>query len=337
METEIKNIKVAAISTTVQNKIRKAKDLFKKSKDKNKFKASAETLGVEQSYFTEDKITTVDLCYASSLEVMQKLKWNKNDVQILVFVTQTPDYLMPSCSNILQKKLKLNNSCVCYDINLGCSGYVYGLWNICSVMEHNSNLKKGILAVGDTISKTILKNDEINKLLFGDSGSATAIQKKQNQSINFILGSDGRGSDKLMIKQSGFRGKKGKPYFFMNGIEVFHFAILNVPNLIKRLLIFSKKKMKNIKYYIFHQANKFMIDKISENLKIEKEKMLYSIREFGNTSSASIPTTICANYEKFKSKKNNNQAILAGFGAGYSYAAAHLDLSKTKIFKINKI
>ena len=136
METEIKNIKVAAISTTVQNKIRKAKDLFKKSKNKNKFKASAETIGVEQSYFTEDKITTVDLCYASSLEVMQKLKWNKNDVQILVFVTQTPDYLMPSCSNILQKKLKLNNSCVCYDINLGCSGYVYGLWNICSVMEH---------------------------------------------------------------------------------------------------------------------------------------------------------------------------------------------------------
>ena len=123
----------------------------------------------------------------------------------------------------------------------------------------------------------------------------------------------------------------------MDGKEVFYFAIQNVPNLIKKLLIFSKKKIKNVKYYIFHQANKFMIDKISENLKIEKEKILYSIKKFGNTSSASIPTTICANYKKFKSKKNNNQTVLSGFGAGYSYAAAHLDLSKTKIFKINKI
>ena len=160
------------------------------------------------------------------LNIIKALKWKPKDIDIVVFVTQTPDYLMPSCSNIIHEKLELKKECICYDINLGCSGYVYGLWNISSIMQ-DKKFKKGLLLVGDTISKTIKKNDKINKILFGDSGSATALSQTREEKMHFILGSQGKGFDNLILKKSGFRDKVMKPEFFMNGKEVFYFAIKN--------------------------------------------------------------------------------------------------------------
>ena len=335
MNSVLKNVSIKAISVSVPKKKFTLKQIVKKGAKNNKIINSSKMLGVKQNYTSSPNITTLDLCYDAAKDVIKNLKWKSSDVDIVVFVTQTPDYLMPSCSNIMHEKLGLKNECICYDINLGCSGYVYGLWNISSIMQ-DKKFKRGLLLVGDTISKTVNNKDKINKLLFGDSGSATALTNAKCGKMHFILGSQGKGYKNLILKKSGFRDQKNNPEFFMNGKEVFYFAIKNVPKLIKSLLKFSKAKIDKMNYFIFHQANKFMLEKIADNIGIKSDKMLFSIENYGNTSSSSIPTTICHERDKILNS-NNQDIIIAGFGAGFSFGAAKISLLKTKILKIKKI
>lgn len=335
MNSISKKVLIKAISVTVPKKVYKLRNILNKKSEKNKIINSSKMLGVNQCYKSNESTTTLDLCYNSAKDVIRTLKWSPKNIDILVFVTQTPDYLMPACSNIIHQKLQLKKECICYDINLGCSGYVYGLWNITSIMQANKH-KKGLLLVGDTMSKTVKSSDKINKLLFGDSGSATALSYGIKNNMYFIMGSDGKGSKNLMLKKSGFRDKKFNPEFYMDGKEVFYFAVKNVPKLIKDLFTFSKTTISNISFFVFHQANKFMLNKIAENIGIADKKLLFSIKNYGNTSSASIPTTICQEKEKINKSKIKD-IVIAGFGAGFSFGAATINLSKTKLLKIKKI
>lgn len=336
MKTEILNgLQIAGITTTVENNCITQSQLINIQKnqfEKKKLKNSSNIIGVKKNFFTSKKTTTVDLCLDSAKRLIKNLKWKNKDIDLLVFVTQTPDFLMPSCSSIVHDKLNLKKDCVSFDINLGCSGYVYGLWNIYKIME-NGSYKKGLLLVGDTISKTVNSKDYVNKLLFGDAGTSTAIEKKSNKKSYFVLGSDGKGRNDLILDNSGFRKKKFKPEFKMDGKNVFHFAINNVPLMVNKLLKKSLNEIKNISYFIYHQANKYMIESISRELGIRKQQLLYSIPDYGNTSSASIPLTICNNFTKIKSSK---KIFILGFGAGFSYAGAILDLKNSKISKIAK-
>ena len=201
------------------------------------------------------------------------------------------------------------------------------------------NIKKkanGLLLVGDTISKTVDKKDKSNSLLFGDAISATLIEKKKECKSFFSIGSVNEGYDKLILKNSGFKldnKNKIKPEFFMDGKEVFSFAISKVPKLVNNVILNSKIKKKKINFFILHQANKMMLDKILDIISVEKKKRLFSIQKYGNTSSASIPLTICDNLSDKNEKK---LSILSGFGAGFSYATCITDITKTKIFKIIK-
>ena len=336
MKTEIlSGLQIVGISTTVENNIITQNQLIKRQKnylEKKKIKNSSNIIGVKKNFFTSTKTTTVDLCIDSTKRLIKNLKWKSKDIDLLIFVTQTPDFLMPSCSSIAHDKLNLKKNCVSFDINLGCSGYVYGLWNMYKIMQ-NGSYKKGLLLVGDTISKTVNSKDYINKLLFGDAGTSTAIVKKSSKKSYFILGSDGRGSSDLIIDNSGFRAKKFKPEFKMNGKNVFHFAINNVPTMINILLKKSCNKVKDISYFIYHQANKYMIESISRELGIKKKQVLFSISDYGNTSSASIPLTLCKNRHKISFSK---KTCILGFGAGFSYAGAVIDLKNSKILNIVK-
>ena len=291
-------------------------------------------LGVQSSYKTNKATTTSDLFCSAANMILKKNKLKKSKIDILVCVTQTPDYLMPSCSNIVLQQIKLSEKCIAYDINLGCSGYVYGLWNIMSAIQ-NSNMKYGLLLTGDTISKTINKSDDSNNLLFGDGVSATLIEKNKNDVNYFQIGSALEGHNKLMIYNSGFKNtsKKNKHSFYMDGKEVFSFALTKVPVMIKTLLNSSKISIDKIKYFVFHQANKMMLNKIFESLNISLKKRLFSIKKYGNTSSASIPITISSS---LSGEKINQSVILAGFGAGFSFAACIIKLNKAKIFKVFK-
>ena len=325
----VRGLQIVGISAAVEDNVNTQEKLInnqKSTEKKRKIRNSSNIIGVKKNYYTSDRVTTVDLCLVSAARLIKSLKWIPEDIDLLIFVTQTPDFLMPSCSSIVHDKLNLKKDCVSFDINLGCSGYVYGLWNMYKIME-NSRYKKGLLLVGDTISKTVHSKDYINQLLFGDAGTSTAIVKKSNKKTFFLLGSDGKGSKDLIIDNSGFRKKIFKPEFKMNGKNVFHFAVNNVPTIVNKLLKKSSNKIKDISYFIYHQANKFMIESISRELKIKKKQVLYSISDYGNTSSASIPVTLSKNWNKIKS---SNKLCLLGFGAGFSYGGAIIDLKNKK-------
>ena len=278
----IKNFEISSILSAVPKNINNNFKFFKK-KNFNESRRVIKVLGVKSSFKSKPNTSTVDLFLFAAKKILIKNYIDKSNIGILICVTQTPDYLMPSCSNIVHQKLKLDERCPAYDINLGCSGYVYSLWNIMSVMQSN-NIKKGLLLVGDTISKTISKNDMSNNLLFGDAVSATIISYKKKSINYFKLGSAKEGSDKLMIKNSGFKDfNKKNPAFFMDGKEVFNYVISNIPDIIKKIVKLSGINFKKINYYIFHQANKMMLEKIFDNLNISNSKRLYSINKFGNT------------------------------------------------------
>ena len=323
----LNNVMIKSIISVVPKK----KTKINKSKSDDQLLRVARVIGVEESFKSEKK-TSVDLFEKAGNEIIKKNFINKKSIKYLICVTQTPDYLMPSCSNIIHQKLMLSEDCVAFDINLGCSGYVYGLYVIMNLIQNCKDNSKGLLLVGDTISKTISKKDKSNLLLFGDAVSATLIEKKKNLRNFFLVGSGSNGFDKLMLKNSGFRSKfKIKPEFFMDGKEVFSFAVNKVPKLINDIT--KKSKIGIINYYVLHQANKMMLNKILDLSKIPKNKRLFSIKNYGNTSSASIPITICKN---LYNKKNKKLSLLSGFGAGFSYASCITDLTRARIFKIIK-
>ena len=328
----IKNVEIKSIISVVPKKKIKLK---KSEKDKRILRVSR-VIGVNQSYKADKNTTVVDLFEKASKEIIKKNFIKKNKIKFLICVTQTPDYLMPSCSNILHQKLSLDKDCIAFDINLGCSGYVYGLFVMMNLVFKSKNNFIGLLLVGDTISKTVNRQDKSNALLFGDGVSATLVKKKIDIKNFFLVGSGVEGFDKLLIKNSGFKldkKQKMKPEFFMDGKEVFSFAVSTVPKMIDEIIQKSKIKKKTINFFILHQANKMMLDKILDITLIEKRKRLFSIKDYGNTSSASIPITICNN---LSGKRKKKLCMLSGFGAGFSYATCITDITNTKIFKIIK-
>ena len=339
----INGIEITGISCCVpSNKVSN-----KKNADKKKLK-TIKAIGIENRYVADDKICTSDLVLKAANHLIQKLKWRRDNVDILILVTQTPDYLTPATSGILQDKLKLRKNIIVYDINLGCSGYTHGLIAISSIMK-SLNLKKGLLAVGDVGSKLANNKDNVSNLLFGDVGSVTAVENKtrSKEKMFFDYYSDGSGFKDIIVPSYSLAGRiklnkkqlmtkkdlnkniRSNINISLDGLNIFNFAINNVPLIIKKLW----KKTK-VKYCFLHQANKMILESIEQQL--SKQKIIFpsSLKYFGNTSSGSIPITICHNFFNQRSVGN---AIFCGFGVGLSMSAVIMNLKKTKIFKIIKI
>lgn len=324
----------------------KKKVFNKKLVDKKRFR-TIRSIGIENRYVADEKTCTSDLVFEAADFLIQKLKWDKKKIDILILVTQTPDYLTPATSGIIQDRLKLRKNIIVYDINLGCSGYTHGLIAISSIMK-SLNLKKGLLAVGDVTSKLVNKKDKVSNLLFGDAGSVTAIELKKNskEKILFDYYSDGSGFEDIIVPSHSLSGRikldkkqlinkidinknsRSNVNISLDGINIFNFAINHVPVIIEKLI----KKIK-VKYCFLHQANKMIQESIEKQL--VKKKLIFptSLKEYGNTSSVTIPMTICHNYYN---KKLSGYSLLCGFGVGLSMSAIVLNLHKSKIFKILK-
>lgn len=345
MLKEIKGIEIAGISCCIPNKTVMNKDY---NHQKNVLRI-IKAIGIETRPISDEKTCTSDLVVKSAENIIKNLKWKNQDIDVLVLVTQTPDYLTPATSGILQDKLKLKKSTLVFDINLGCSGYTHGLIAISSLME-TLNLKKGLLAVGDVTSKLVNKKDNVSNLLFGDAASVTAItySKKNKKILLCDYLSDGEGFRDILVPSHSLSGRnkltqnqfvenkdeksnyRSQINIFLNGPNIFNFAINNIPPILKKI----KKKIKNIKYCFLHQANKMIQDSIESQVNDKKITFPTSLKKFGNTSSASIPITICNNYYNKKLKGN---VLLCGFGVGLSISSVVVSLEKTKIFKIMKL
>jgi 3-oxoacyl-[acyl-carrier-protein] synthase III len=323
------NVSIKGISCTVPSRKVNNIDLSSVYGEKETLKLIS-SIGVNTRYIADESTTTADLCFDAASRLIKELGWNVNDIGALIFVSQTPEYQLPATACILQHRLGLPLNTLAFDINLGCSGYVYGLQVASSLI--NSGIKKILLLVGDTISKIVKPGDRSTELLFGDAGSASAIQLKKDSSIRFELGSDGSGWESIVAREDLFSksvGNKGNTYLEMNGGEVFTFTLKTVPTLINEFLNNLEVMVEDIDVCIYHQANHFMLNHLSKKSKFKPEQIAISINEFGNTSSASIPLTLCT-----RKREKYNQTLLVGFGVGLSWGVALCDLSDTLLLPV---
>ena len=334
--------KISAIVTTVGDQklcIDDEKEKF--GFDENSLRRLKKTIGLNSRYVVSEGICTSDLCYQSAIDICRQLGVDKKDVEALLFVTESPDYRAPSTAIIMQDRLGLSVDTLAFDINLGCSGFVYGLFTAFSFIENG--LKKVLLLVGDVASSFTGKFDKTLAPLMGDAGSAILIDRAENQKSYFVMHSDGSGYQHLIIRGGGCR----KPYrrrsvlgedrgtedvglrsdmdMYMNGGEIFNFSIKVVPKLFQELFEFAGVTQKEIDYFVLHQPNKYILQNIAKRLGLGEEKIPSQTGSvFGNQNSASIPGTINGFlYEKFSNHKLKN--VFVGFGIGLSWGACYVE------------
>ncbi|MGB1205687.1 MAG: ketoacyl-ACP synthase III [Chitinophagales bacterium] len=334
----IPNVKMVGLAACLPKKTVENKNFAWNSS--NDYRLFAKTVGIEQRRIVETHQTAADLCFEAAEKLIEALQWNKNEIQVLVFVSQTPDHITPATAIMLQNRLNLPNSCLAFDINLGCSAYVYGLSVVSSLLS-NMGFKKGLLLVGDTASKIVSLNDKSTTPIFADAGSATALECDTLAQPNFYfnLQSDGSGKEAIIVRDGGARnpfsenslvvndnGKgiaRNRLQMEMNGLSVFNFTMREVVPNLNKLLEIMKKKTDDFDYFVFHQANKLLNERLRKKMKLESEKVPYSLQKYGNTSCATIPVTMVSELRQDLTTKKMN-LILSGFGVGLSWGSVAL-------------
>lgn len=337
------NVGIKAVSACVPKKIMYNKDLVGLI-SAEEIEKTIEGVGIRERRYADEDVTSSDLCLKAAEKLFEDNQIDKNSIDCLIFVSQTSDYHQPATSPLLQHKLGLPTSTLCFDVNLACSGFVYGL-SIAYAYASMQGVNNVLLLVGETMSKTVSQHDKVSTPLFGDAGTATLVSKGDFPEAVFSLHSDGSGSDVIKMKYGGYRNpscvKGFEPVtdeegnirtgeqFFMDGMAVFNFGMKVEPKDIKYLLSECNMTIDDVDLLIYHQANKFMTDFFSKRLKISFDKTPYCLEKFGNTSSASIPLTIVS---ELKDKyPNRKKVIVSGFGAGLSWATAMIDLTQCNI------
>lgn len=263
---------------------------------------------------------------------------DKDEIDFLLYCTQSPDYFLPTTACLLQDRLGLSTRCGALDFNLGCSGFVYGL-SLAKGLIESRQAKNVLLITSETYSKFINPKDRTVRLLFGDGAAATLISAAEDGTSginNFIFGTDGRGAEKLIVPAGGMRqpineetsieveDKSGnfrsKNNLYMDGREVYKFAIREVPKAIEELLKKENTTLEDYDYFVFHQANQYMMESLRERLEIPQSKFSVQLGDCGNTVCASIP--IALKKESLAGNINRGDRImLVGFGVGYSWSA----------------
>ena len=296
----------------------------------------ANMTGVHKRHVASSSCCTPDMACAAARRLLEDLNWEPESIDALVVVSQSHDYALPATACILQDRLGLSRACAAFDMSLGCSGYVYGLW-VCSGIVAGG-ARRVLLLAGDTMSRTCSPQDRSTAFLFGDAGTATALERDANApDMTFVLGTDGSGKEFLIQPDSGFRNRatpgsferrstadgslRGPLDLYMDGAEVLAFTLRRVPPMVAEALSASGWALNEVDAFVPHQANQFMLQHLGKRLKIPADKMVLSLDEFGNTSSASIPVSLsCRLGERLRQEQM--KLILAGFGVGWSWGAA---------------
>ncbi len=341
---EFKNVRIAGISAGVPSNV------IDNMEGGERFSADyspadfIETTGVRERRWT-NSLTTSDLCVPAAEKLISDLGWDKQEIEALVFVSQTADYILPATSCIIQDRLGLSKECFTLDISLGCSGWVHGLSVVASLMQ-NGTVRRALLLAGDAKPRY---ND--SDPLFGHAGTATAIEFVEDaEGFMFHFGTDGSGYDAIIIPDGGARNGismhsfdeeviDGKSYNRlqdrMKGMDVFSFGISTAPKSVKKLAEHNSFDYLDYDFFVFHQANMKMNNMIAKKLKLDAEKVPSSMAHFGNTSSASIPITIVT---ELKNKLNGHKKfICCGFGVGLSWGTVAFDTDNILISNLVEV
>ena len=285
--------------------------------------------GIQKRHISDKEETALDLAENACKKLITKNE--KNKIDFLLYITQSPDYTIPSNCCILQNRLGLNSNIGAIDINMGCSGYIYGI-SIAKALIQSNQANQILLVTSDTYTKYIHAKDKANRSIFGDGSSATLLSKADDRKIGeIVFGTDGEGAMDLHSKRNGlkhigddleeiYEDKSGNIRkvgdLIMNGPSIFAFTMNKVPELVDNILDKNKLNKSDITYYLLHQANAFMLNKLREQLGIEASKFIIRVKETGNTVSTSIPLIL---EDLMPSCKKGDRILIAGFGVGYSW------------------
>jgi 3-oxoacyl-[acyl-carrier-protein] synthase-3 len=279
---------------------------------------------------------STDLCHAAATQLLRSADCRPDTIDALILITQTPDYFMPSSSCLLHDRLGLSKDCAAFDINLGCSGYIYGLWLSATILSSHG-CRKVLLLHGDTPTLYADRADRSVSLLFGDAGSATLLETSGStppSSWYFILNTDGAGFADLIIEAGGFRDRfssdRRKHYVAMNGANVFTFTITVLPPLIRDTLALSLSSAEEIDYYIFHQSNQFIMNHVIKKTGLQPEKVPIILRDFGNTGGPSVPLAITQG-NLIRPDERPLKLMLLGYGVGLSWGSALVQLDTAAV------
>lgn len=334
---DIKNVKISFVAAAVPGKVVRNADYDWITPDERK--QVVEVTGVEERRFAPRGVCTSDMAVELANRFFLSSNWKRSDIDLLIFVSQSRDYVLPNTACILQDRLGLNRQCIAFDIPLGCSGFVYGLSVISSMLEAGKGmLKKALLIAGDVSSYDLNYRDKSSYPLFGDAVSLTALEYSPDNEgkMMFSLWTDGKGFDALYIPDGGTRNNFNDDTFIdveisegiwrnrknvvIDGGRIFQFTMLEVAKNIREVLALSGTPADAVDMFFLHQANKLMNETVRKQLKQPAEKFPLSIGRYGNTSSASVPLTMVSSSQPLSGKK----IILSGFGVGLSWASAFI-------------
>jgi len=291
--------------------------------------------GIHAIRVARHKQRASDLCAAAAIQLFSSLNISPDSIDGIIFVSQTSDAALPATSVILQDRLSLPTTSVAFDINYGCSGYIYGLYQAAMLLIAGG-CSRVLLCVGDVITPILDPEDRAVRMVFGDAGSATLIEKGED-TFSFILRSDGSGAESLHAgwHPTDYNGIVNKSnYLSMDGSAIMEFALREVPLCVQETLNLQGWDKSSLDVCILHQANQFMLNYLRKKMDIPKELVPIALSEIGNTGSASIPLTLSLKHEELRSKSTLNRSILCGFGVGLSWGAVGLNLSKTSLIPV---
>lgn len=335
----VPGIRLSGIASAVPEPTRTADDLSVLFGPEETRKI-VDSVGVQTRHIAGDATCTSDLCHAAAERLLEQLDWSRDSIDALVLVTQTPDYVLPATACSLHERLGLGTQCLAFDINQGCSGYVYGL-GVVSRLLGAGNVKRALLLAGDTLTRLVSPVDRSAAPLFGDAGTATALEcSDEAPTMFFDLGTNGAGVEHLLTPAGGFRTQKSPQTtrrterengnirsdadLFMDGAEVFMFTLSAVPGLVKRTLAGAGWERDDVDAFVLHQANAFMLGHLRKRLKLSEEQFVVALQNYGNTASASIPLAMSDSWSA-DSPLGRKKLVLGGFGTGWSWAGAAIE------------
>jgi len=329
---------IKAISYYLPEKVVTNADLVKEFPEWTVEKVAGK-VGVNQRHVAAENETASDMATKASEKLFAEHNIDRSTIDFVLLCTQSPDYFLPTSACLVQDRLGLSTSCGALDFNLGCSGFVYGL-SLAKGLIAGGIAKNVLLLTAETYSKHIHPKDKGNRTIFGDASAATLVSSDGFASIeDFCLGTDGRGAENLIVRNGGMRqpdtlgdlvfDESGNPtssdYLSMNGGEIFNFTSEAVPVLVDQVLEKNHLSKDDIQLFVFHQANKYMMNYLRKLIEIEADKFYFFLENVGNTVSSTIPIALC---EARKEGRLQGDVLIAGFGVGYSWGATVLKCSR---------
>jgi len=327
-QTRIPHLKVAGVSTCVPARVF---DNLERGKDfgDTEVRKVVAMAGVRRRHVVEPGVTATDLCFEAAVRLLERLGWARESVTAVILVTQSPDYFLPSSVCMAHKWLGLHSDCAAFDVGLGCSSYPYGLY-LAGTMLQAGGQQRMLLLNGETPSLFTDPDDHATTLLFGDAGSATAIEVDEQAAPAFFnLHTDGSGYDGLIVRGGAYRDRTpSNPrlnFLQMDGAAVFNFTIKRVPALIRATLEFAGLSVEDIDTYLFHQSNQFMMKHLIKKAELPMERVPFVLDRFGNCGGPSVPLALTQGGAATPTAARRIMAL--GYGVGLSWGSAVFNLA----------